>query len=174
MVVDALPHLEKIHPTAFIAPGAVVLGDVTVGAEASVWFGVVVRGDVQAVVIGPQTNIQDGAVLHVDPETPCRLGARITVGHGAIVHGAIVDDDVLIGIRATVLNGAHIGRGSVIAAGALVPPGMVVPPESVVMGVPGKVVRPVNAADQAMIRRATEHYVDFARAYRQAYQSGQS
>jgi carbonic anhydrase/acetyltransferase-like protein (isoleucine patch superfamily) len=173
MFCDPLPHLEKVHPTAFIAPNAVVVGDVTVGADASVWFGAVVRGDVEAVVIGPQTNIQDGAVLHADTGKPCRLGARVTLGHGAIVHGAIVDDDVLIGIRATVLNGAHIGRDSVIAAGALVPPGMVVPPESVVMGVPGKVVRRVSAADQTLIRNATEHYVDYARIYRQAYKSSQ-
>lgn len=172
MSIDPYLHPEKIHPSAFIAPGAVVVGDVTVDEEASLWFGVVVRGDTEAVVIGPQTNVQDGCILHADPGEPCRLGARVSLGHGAIVHAATVEDDVLIGIRATILNGAHIGRWSVIAAGALIPPNMVVPPESLVMGLPGKVVRQVNDADRARIRRTTEHYIAYARSYREAYRAG--
>lgn len=169
MPVDPRPHPEKVHPSAFIAPGAVVVGDVTVGAEASLWFGTVVRGDVGAVVIGPQTNVQDGCILHAEADRPCVLGARVSLGHGAIVHAAHVEDETLIGIRATVLNGARIGRGSMVAAGALVPPGGVVPPDSLVMGIPARVVRPVSEADRERIRRTADHYVAYARAYRAAY-----
>jgi len=166
---DALPHPEKIHPSAFVAPGAVVVGDVTIGPEASLWFGVVVRGDTEEVIIGPQTNVQDGCILHADAGEPCLLGARVSLGHAAIVHAASVEDDSLIGIRATVLNGARIGRGSLVAAGAVVTPGTVIPPGSLVMGIPGKVIRPVSDADRERIRRTAEHYVAYARAYRAAY-----
>jgi carbonic anhydrase/acetyltransferase-like protein (isoleucine patch superfamily) len=169
MKLDLGNHPEKIHPSSFIAPNAVVVGDVTVAAEASLWFGVIVRGDTEAIVIGPQTNVQDGCILHADPGEPCTLGARVTLGHGAIVHSAIVDDDVLIGIRATVLDGARIGKGSVIAAGALIPPGTIIPPRSLVMGVPGKVVRSTNEAEEAMIRKTAEHYCASARRYYEQY-----
>jgi carbonic anhydrase/acetyltransferase-like protein (isoleucine patch superfamily) len=169
MPIDPRPHLEQIHPSAFVAPGAVVVGNVTVGAEASLWFGVVVRGDTEAVVIGPQSNLQDGCILHADPGQPCILGARVSLGHGAIVHAARVDDDVLIGMRATVLNGAHIGSGSVIAAGSVVTPGMVVPPQSLVMGLPGKVVRQATQQDLELVQRTAQHYVEYGRVYRQAY-----
>ena len=169
MALDPLPHPELIHVSAFIAPGAVVVGKVTIGPEASVWFGVVVRGDIEAVVIGPESNIQDGCILHADPGLPCILGARVSLGHGAIVHGARIEDDVLIGIRATVLNGAHIGSGSLVAAGAVVTPGMGVPSQSVVMGLPAKVVRQVTPEDQALVRRTSQHYVEYGRRYRDAY-----
>lgn len=162
---DVAPHPESIHPTSFIAPGAVVVGTVSVGAEASLWYGVVVRGDTESVSIGAQTNVQDGCILHADPGLPCVLGERVSLGHGAIVHGAIVEDDSLIGIRATVLNGARIGRGSLVAAGALVPPGVAIPPGSVVMGVPAKVVRVVTDEDRAHLQHTAEHYVALARAY---------
>jgi carbonic anhydrase/acetyltransferase-like protein (isoleucine patch superfamily) len=169
MFVDLQSHREKIDPSAFIAPSAVVVGDVTIGAQASLWFGAVVRGDVQAIVIGPRTSVQDNCVLHVDAGFPCYLGAGITLGHGAIVHGATVEDNVLIGIRATVLNGARIGEGSIIAAGALVPPGMVVPPGSMVMGLPGTVVRAVSDAERAMILENAAHYCEYARRYLGVY-----
>ena len=165
MPPDVLPRLEKIHPTAFLAPGAVVVGNVIIGPEASLWYGVVIRGDTEMVSIGAQTNVQDGCILHADPGLPCMLGERVSLGHGAIVHGAVVEDESLIGIRATVLNGARIGRGSLVAAGALVPPGLSIPPGSVVMGVPGKVVRAVNDKDRAHLRHTAEHYVALARAY---------
>ncbi len=162
-------HPEQIDASAFVAPGAVVVGDVTIGAETSLWFGAVVRGDVAPIVVGPRTSVQDNCVLHVDAGFPCRIGAGVTIGHGAIVHGATVEDDVLIGIGATVLNGAHIGAGSLIGAGALVPPGMEVPPGSLVMGVPGKVVRAVGEADRAMMRENAAHYVEYGRRYKRAY-----
>jgi carbonic anhydrase/acetyltransferase-like protein (isoleucine patch superfamily) len=162
---DLSPRPESIHPTSFIAPGAVVVGAVSVGAEASLWYGVVIRGDTETVSIGAQTNVQDGCILHADPGQPCVLGERVSLGHGAIVHGAVVEDDSLIGIRATVLNGARIGRGCLVAAGALVPPGAVIPPGSVVMGVPGKVVRAVTDDDRTHLQHTAEHYVALARAY---------
>src|SRR5688500_15169659 len=124
---------EQIDPTAFIAPGAVVLGDVTVGPRSSVWFQAVLRGDVEKIIVGAETNIQDGCVLHADPGFPCMLGDRVTLGHGAIVHGATVEDDVMIGMRAVVMTGARIGAGSIVAVGAVVLEGMEIPPGSVVM-----------------------------------------
>ncbi len=166
---DIVNHPEKIHATAFVAPGAVVIGNVTIEAEASLWFGAVVRADTDEIVIGEQTNVQDGCILHVDRGSPCVLGKRVTLGHGAVVHGATIEDDVLIGIKAIVLNGARIGRGSVIAAGALVAPGTIIPPKSLVMGVPGKVVRPANESDALRIKTATEHYCAYAREYAAKY-----
>jgi carbonic anhydrase/acetyltransferase-like protein (isoleucine patch superfamily) len=169
MLLDPLPHPELIDPLAFVAPGAVVIGQVHIGPRASVWFGVVVRGDTETVTIGPESNVQDHCVLHADAGQPCLLGARVSLGHGAIVHGAVVEDDVLIGMRATVLNGARIGSGSLVAAGALVAPGTVVPPGSLVMGLPGRVVRPVTPDEVAQIKRTAQHYVEYAAAYRAAY-----
>jgi carbonic anhydrase/acetyltransferase-like protein (isoleucine patch superfamily) len=159
-------HRELVEPTAYLAPTAVVLGDVTIAAEASVWFGAVIRGDTEAIRIGRQTNVQDGCILHADAGYPCTLGERVTLGHGAIVHGATVEDDCLIGMRAVVMNGARIGRGSIVAVGALVTEGTVIPPGSVVMGQPGRVTREVAERDRERIRQAAEHYVQAAKAYR--------
>ena len=166
MTIDHRPRPEQIDASAYIAPGAVVLGDVTVGAEASVWFGAVIRGDTERIVIGRQTNVQDLCVIHADAGLPCIIGQRVTLGHAAIVHGATVDDDVMIGIRATVLNGARIGAGSIIAAGAVVTEGMIVPPNSLVMGVPAKIRGETTAAHRERIRHAAEHYVAAAKEYR--------
>lgn len=158
-------RLEQVDPAAFIAPGAVVLGDVTIGAESSVWFGAVVRGDAEAIRIGKRTNIQDGCVLHADPGFVCTLGDGVTLGHGAIVHGATVEDDCLIGMRAVVMNGAKIGRGSVVAVGSVVLEGMEVPAGSVVMGQPARIKREVSERDGERIRHAAEHYVAAAKVY---------
>ena len=157
---------EQCHADVFIASGAVVLGDVTIAADSSVWFGAVIRGDSERIVIGRATNIQDGCILHADPGFPCQLGDRVTLGHGAIVHGAIVGDDVLIGMRAVVMNGAKIGRGSVIAVGAIVLEGTEIPPDSVAMGVPAVVRRAATERDAARIRLAAEHYVEASRRFR--------
>jgi carbonic anhydrase/acetyltransferase-like protein (isoleucine patch superfamily) len=164
---DFISTPPRIDETAFIAPGAVLMGAVTIAAESSVWFGAVIRADEERIDIGARTNIQDGCILHVDRGQPCRIGSRVTLGHGAIVHGATVEDEVLIGIRATVLSGARIGRGSVIAAGTVIPPGTIVPPDSLVMGVPGKVVRPCGEREAEMIRHGCEHYGELGRLYRQ-------
>jgi len=157
---------ELVDPTALIAPGAVVLGNVTIAARASVWFAAVIRGDTAAIVIGEETNVQDGCVLHADPGYPCELGKRVTLGHGAIVHGATVEDDVLIGMRAVVMNGARIGRGSIVGVGAVVTEGTEIPPGSIVLGQPAKVKRQAEARDAARIRHAAAHYVEAAANYK--------
>lgn len=157
---------EQVHETVYIAPGAVVVGDVTLAEESSVWFNAVVRGDVEAIRVGRRTNIQDGAILHADPGVPCTLGDDVTVGHAAIVHGATVGDRVIVGIRSVVLNRARIGADCVIAAGAVVPEGMEIPPGSLVMGVPAKIRGQVTDEHRVRIRHAAEHYVANARRFR--------
>ncbi|QDU30485.1 2,3,4,5-tetrahydropyridine-2,6-dicarboxylate N-acetyltransferase [Anatilimnocola aggregata] len=156
---------ELVHPSAFIAAGAVVLGDVSLAEDSSVWFNAVIRGDTEAIRIGVGSNVQDGCILHADPGRPCILGDRVTLGHGAIVHGAIVEDDCLIGMRAVVMNGAKIGRGSIVGVGAVVMENIDVPPGSIVLGVPGKVIRQASEKDFAKIRHAADHYVAAAKAY---------
>ncbi len=159
---------EQVDPSAWLAPNCTVLGDVTIGAESSVWFGAVVRADTEPVTIGRRTNIQDLCVLHADPGFPCVVGDDVTIGHGAIVHGARVADRVMIGMRAVVLNGAQVGEHSVIGAGTVVTEGMVVPPRSLVLGVPGKVRREVTPEEIARLERAAQHYAELARGQRPA------
>jgi carbonic anhydrase/acetyltransferase-like protein (isoleucine patch superfamily) len=156
---------ELVAPGVLIAPGAVVLGDVTIGEESSVWFNAVVRGDTEKIAIGRQTNVQDLCLLHADPGFPCTLGDRVTLGHGAIVHGATVENDCLIGMRAVVMNGAVIGAGSIVGVGAVVTEGTIIPPGSLVLGTPGKVTRTLEPKDIERIRHAAEHYVAAAKAY---------
>jgi carbonic anhydrase/acetyltransferase-like protein (isoleucine patch superfamily) len=158
--------VRSIDPTAFIAPGAWVMGDVTLGPRASVWYGTVLRGDMAGIVVGADSNLQDGVVVHVDEGRPALIGARVGVGHRAVVHGCRVEDDCLIGMGSVLLNGAVIGQGSVVAAGAVVGEGMVVPAGSVVMGVPGRVVRPVDATLQARARSTVDHYLALAARHR--------
>jgi len=142
------------------------MGDVTIGEDASIWYTSVLRGDMAPIRIGAQTNIQDGTIVHVDEGVPCTIGNRVGVGHRAILHGCVVEDDCLIGMASTLLNRVVVGRGSVVAAGALLTEGMVVPPGSVVMGVPGKVVRPVDEALRARIEDTWQHYVGQGRRHR--------
>jgi carbonic anhydrase/acetyltransferase-like protein (isoleucine patch superfamily) len=159
--------MPSIHPTAFIASTAAVMGDVTIGAESSVWYGAVLRGDMAPIVIGSQTNLQDGTIVHVDEGVPCRIGSRVGVGHRVILHGCTVDDDCLIGMGSVLLNEVQVGAGSVVAAGAVLPEGMQAPPGSLVMGVPARVVR---AVDERLARRIAEtwsHYVGQARAHQE-------
>lgn len=152
--------MPYFHPTSFIHPAAVVIGDVTLGARASVWPTAVLRADGDVIVIGPDSNVQDGAILHVDAGIPVSIGARVTIGHRAIVHGAMIEDECLIGMGSIILNRAVIGAGSVIGAGAVVPEGMVVPPGSLVMGVPARVMKPVDDAMRERIRKNAEVYVE--------------
>lgn len=165
--IDTTHQPDGIDPTAFIASTATVLGDVKIGARSSVWFGSVIRGDTESISIGDETNVQDTCIIHADAGLPCKIGNRVTLGHAAIVHGAVVHDDVMIGIRATLLNGATIGEGSIIAAGAIVTEGTEIPPHSLVMGVPGKVLRNVSKKQSERIRHAAEHYVAAAKEYLQ-------
>ena len=161
-----MPAVPRLHPTAFVAPGARLIGDVTLEAEASVWYNAVLRGDLAPIVLGAQSNVQDNCVVHVDEGVPCRIGDRVGVGHGAILHGCEIEEDCLVGMGAIVLNRAHVGRGSVIGAGALVPEGMAVPPGSLVLGVPGRVVRTVNAELARRIERTCCNYVALGKRHR--------
>jgi carbonic anhydrase/acetyltransferase-like protein (isoleucine patch superfamily) len=156
---------ELVDATAYIAPGAVVVGDVTIGAESSVWFNAVVRGDCEAIRIGRRTNIQDGCILHADPGVPCVLGDDVTVGHGAVVHGANVADRVIIGMKAVVMNGAQIGEDAIVAVGAVVTEGTVIPPRSIAMGIPARARGEVTDEHLAQIRHAAAHYVEYAKRY---------
>jgi carbonic anhydrase/acetyltransferase-like protein (isoleucine patch superfamily) len=149
----------------YIHPSAVVLGEVVLGADVSVWPCAVLRGDSDRIEVGAGSNVQDGAVVHVDPGFPCRIGARVTVGHRAVVHGATVEDEALIGMGAVILNGAVIGAGSIVGAGAVVREGMQVPPDSLVLGVPAKVVRAVSAAERARSVDGAARYVERAARY---------
>jgi len=161
------PHTPpKIHPTAFIAPTAVVMGDVTLGPRASVWYQAVLRGDMAPIVIGEATNLQDATIVHVDEGKPALIGARVGVGHRVILHACVVEDDCLIGMGSILLNDVRVGTGSVIAAGAVVPEGMQVPPGSLVMGVPARVVRHVDDGLRARIKGTWEHYVAEAERHR--------
>ncbi len=148
----------------YIHPSAVIIGNVTLGRDASVWPTAVLRGDSDAIVIGDETNVQDGTIIHVDPGVPVRVGHRVTIGHRAVIHGCTIEDDCLIGIGAIILNGAVIGTGSVIGAGAVVPEGLKVPPGSLVLGVPGKVVRPVDTELRKKIEHGARTYVERGRA----------
>jgi carbonic anhydrase/acetyltransferase-like protein (isoleucine patch superfamily) len=145
---------------------AQVIGHVEIGAESSVWMNVVVRGDVNSIRIGRRTNVQDGTIVHVDEGLPARIGARVGVGHRAILHGCTVEDDCLIGMGSVLLNGVHIETGSVVAAGAVVPEGTRVPPGSLVVGVPARVTRRVDDALRDRIRDTWEHYVAEAARHR--------
>ncbi len=155
-----------IDPSAFIASGAVVLGDVHLGRDASVWYNAVIRGDTERIAIGEATNIQDLAMVHADPGVPCVVGRRVTVGHRAILHGCTVEDECLIGMGAILLNGVRVGSGSVIGAGAVLVEGTEVPPGSLVLGLPEKVVRQVGEETRGRIDHAWRHYVEEARRHR--------
>ncbi len=158
-----------IHPSAFIAPNATVLGDITVGEGSSLFFGAVARSEFVPIVIGKNTNIQDNCVLHADPGFPMTIGDGVTVGHGAILHSCTVGDNTLIGMGAIVLNGAVIGRDCIVAAGALVPQNAQIPPRSLVMGSPAKVRRDVTDEEIAANRRSAEGYVTEAAEYKEMF-----
>jgi carbonic anhydrase/acetyltransferase-like protein (isoleucine patch superfamily) len=160
----------RIDETAFVAPTASVIGDVTLGAGASVWYGAVLRGDVERISVGARANIQDNCTLHADPGFPVSVGERVSVGHNAVVHGATVEDDCLIGMGATVLNGAVIGAGSLVAAQALVPQGMQVPPGSLVAGVPAKVRRELTAEEREGLTLNGTLYAELAKAHREVHE----
>ena len=167
--MHVLPY-KDIHPKlgkdVFIAQGACVIGDVAIGDRSSIWFNTVVRGDVHYIRIGSETNIQDNCTLHVTGgKFPLEVGDRVTVGHGVILHGSVVEDDCLIGMGAIILDGCKIGRGSVIAAGSLLPPGFEVPPESVVMGSPAQVKKATGEADRKLQKGSVEHYIELAADY---------
>jgi len=149
----------------FVAPGAFVLGEVQIGKDSSVFFNSVVRGDVNSIVIGSETNVQDNCMLHVSSAYSLEVGNGVTIGHNAVVHGCSVGDNVMIGIGAIVLDGAVIGKDSIVAAGSLVPPGKVYPPGSMIMGSPAKVTRDLTPEDKAFITRTGEGYIKLKDKY---------
>jgi len=156
-----------VHESVFVAPTACLIGAVTVEEDASIWFHTVIRGDINSVSVGKGTNIQDGCLLHVTNTHPLTVGERVTVGHGAILHGATIESDCLIGMGSIILDGALVGAHSVIAAGSIVAPGSQVPPGSLVMGVPGKVVREATSKDREMIDRGWQNYVGYRQNFRE-------
>jgi len=156
---------RKFPDGSFRAHNATIVGDVKVGEQSSFWFNAVVRGDVAPVVIGRRTNVQDNAVIHCDTDVPNVIGDEVVIGHGAIVHGKAVGSGSLIGMGATLLSRTVIGQECLIAAGAVVAPDLVVPDRMVVMGVPGKIVRPINDADLQYMRWLRGHYVELAEKY---------
>ncbi len=157
---------EQIHPEAFVAPNAIIIGDVRLEAGANIWFGAVLRGDVDRIVIGEGSNVQDNCVIHCDPGFPTLVGKHVVIGHAAIVHGCVIEDGALIGINATVLSGAHIGEGAMIAAGALVPPGTRIPPRTLYKGVPARFARPVREAELKAILANAQRYHERAMRYK--------
>jgi carbonic anhydrase/acetyltransferase-like protein (isoleucine patch superfamily) len=162
-LLDAfLRKKPKLGNGVYLARTATVLGDVTIGAHSSVWYGAVLRGDINRIVVGHHTNIQDNAVLHLAEELPCILGNWVTVGHGAIVHASTVGDEVLVGMGAVILDGAVIGKQSLIGARALVKQGMKIPPGSLVLGAPAKIIRKLSMEDRSKLKWWAQHYVDNA------------
>jgi carbonic anhydrase/acetyltransferase-like protein (isoleucine patch superfamily) len=162
---SALSDQFDIHPSAYIFPNTFLAGAISIGPESSVWPMSVLRADTVPIRIGACSNVQDGCIIHGDPGFPVIIGDWVSLGHGAIVHGAVIEDEVLIGIGAVVLNGARIGRGSMVGARALVTEGMQVPPGSLVIGIPGR-IRPLSPEQAARVRRPAENYVARKELYR--------
>lgn len=159
-------HTPSVAPDAYVAEGATVLGRVTLGAKASVWFGASVRGDNDDIVIGAGSNVQDGAVLHVDPGFPMKIGERVSIGHQVMLHGCTIGDGALIGIQAIVLNGAVIGEQCLVGAGALVTEGKQFPPRSLILGAPARVVRELTEKDLLLLEGAAASYIERSARYR--------
>ena len=165
-MIEDLGMVEpRIAATAFVAPSADIIGDVEIGENSSIWFQVVLRGDVAPIRVGASTNIQDGTVVHGFPNLPVTIGNWVTVGHRAVLHACTVEDHCLIGIGAIVLNNAHIGEGSIVAAGALVVENTVVPPRTLYLGVPARLKRQLTESDRNFIDLHASHYVQYAERY---------
>lgn len=161
-------HTPQVHEQAWVAPGAVLAGEVSVGPETGIWYTCVIRADLAPITLGARTNVQDGSVLHADPGFPATVGDGVTIGHRAVVHGCTVENDVLIGMGAVLMNGVHVGAGSLIAAGAVLTQGTVVPPGSLVAGVPGKVRRELGEAERNSIPLSAAAYVHLLGLHRDA------
>lgn len=160
-------HAPEVSEKAFIADTATLVGQVSVGPDSSIWYGTVLRADVSTITIGTGTSVQDNSVVHCDAGFPAVIGDYVTVGHRAIVHGATVEDHVIVGMGAVVLNGARVGQWSIVGAGAVVREGQVIPPGSLVGGVPGKVIKELDDSVKERIRVNAEHYVELGAAYRE-------
>jgi carbonic anhydrase/acetyltransferase-like protein (isoleucine patch superfamily) len=166
MFISYRGKTPDVHPTAFVADGAKIIGDVTVGERSTVWFNTVLRGDIAPIRIGRETSIQDCSVGHVDEGQPLIVGDRVTVGHGAIIHGCTIGDDALIGMGAVVLSGAKVGEGALVAAGAVVRENAVIPPRTLVAGVPAKPIRELTEEECAGMAKNAQNYVLRGKEYR--------
>lgn len=156
-----------IHETAFIAPGAVVIGDVVIGADSNIWFGCVLRGDVHHIRVGERTNIQDGTVVHVTRERAAtHIGSDVTIGHSALIHGSTVEDGAFVGMHATVMDGAIVQSGAMLAAGGMLTPGKIVPKGEIWAGNPAKFFRPMKPEEVAYIPWSAKHYVELSKKYK--------
>lgn len=160
-----------IDPTAYVAKEAVVMGAVKLGPHSSVWPMCVLRGDIESIEIGEGSNVQDGTVIHLADDLPVKVGRYVTIGHQAMIHACTIEDECLIGMKATILDGAVIGHHSIVGAGAVVTKGTIIPPGSLVLGVPAKVVRTLSPEEQADIRHWAEKYVHASRAHKRRWQS---
>ena len=170
--MPTLPYLDRrptVDATAFVAPGAWVIGDVTLGPSASVWYGAVLRADADRIEVGARSNVQDGAVLHVDAGRPCLVGEDCTIGHRAVVHGCTVGRSSLVGMGAVVLSGATIGEESLVGAGALVPEGRTFAPRSLILGHPARLIRVLSDEEvQRLVRPGARNYLEYAAGHREA------
>jgi carbonic anhydrase/acetyltransferase-like protein (isoleucine patch superfamily) len=167
-IITVAGKTPAADPSAFLAPTAVLSGDVEIAAGASAFYGVSVRGDTAPIRIGEGSNLQDNVVLHADEGFPCTVGAGVSVGHAAVVHGCTIEDNCLVGMSATVMNGAVVGQGSLVAAGAVVLEGTRIPPRSLVAGVPAKVRRELNDDEYQSVLNNAAHYVELAKLHREA------
>ena len=158
--------VPSIHPDAYISPEATIIGNVTIGAFSSVWPGVVIRGDNDAITIGAGTNIQEGTVLHIDEGCPLKIGDNVTIGHQAMLHGCTIEDGALIGIQAVILNNAVIGKSCLVGAGAVVTEGKEFPPGSLIIGAPAKVARELSPENIARLKTSAEHYIERASTFK--------
>jgi len=165
LILSIAGHAPGIAPGAWIAPTAAVIGDVEIGSAAGIFYGAVLRADMESITVGAGSNVQDTAVVHADPGFPARIGNHVSIGHGAVLHGCTVEDGALIGMNATVLNGAVVGAGSLVAANALVLEGTEIPPGSLAAGVPAKVRRPLTAEEIEHCRQNAATYVALARQH---------
>jgi carbonic anhydrase/acetyltransferase-like protein (isoleucine patch superfamily) len=164
--MDIKYHPELVDDSAYVASNATILGEVRIAAQASVWFGCVLRGDNEPITIGARTNVQDLTVIHTDEGIPCSLGIGVTVGHRAVLHGAKIADGALVGIGAVVLNGVTVGKEALIGAGTVVTEGQVIPPQHLALGVPAEVIRALTDEELEDLRAAAAHYVARAKAFR--------
>lgn len=169
MVYSFRGFAPKLHPSVFKTPSAEIIGDVEIGADCSLWFNVVVRGDVNSIRIGEGTNVQDGSILHVTfNKAALTIGNNVTIGHSVTLHGCTVKDLVLVGMRAVIMDHAEIGEESIVGAGALVTEGTKIPPRSLVVGSPAKVVRPLRDEELAFLRKSAENYKQYVKWYRES------
>src|ERR1700730_14923886 len=168
-IAARLRKAPTIHPTSWVVPGATVVGDVTLEEESSVWYGAVLRGDINRIIIGPRSNVQDNAVVHLDTDYPTIVGELVTIGHSAIVHACRIDNEVLVGMGVIILDDVEVGARSIIGANALVTGGMKIPPGSLVLGSPAKIRRQLTLDEQKDIARWAWSYVETAKQFREFY-----